>query len=733
MKQLFVRIGFIKPVVALLLLSFTNCAQENQNKELLMENNGKSPNKLVNEQSPYLQQHAYNPVDWFPWGEEAFEKAVEENKPIFLSIGYSTCHWCHVMEHESFEDEEVAKLMNEYFISIKVDREERPDIDNIYMSVCQLLTGRGGWPLTIIMTPDKKPFFAGTYFPKNTVMNRIGMTELIPKIVELWKNEPQKIFDSAENITSHLINTVESKSKGKLETSVLQTAYNNFSLRYDPKYGGFGSAPKFPSSHNHLFLMSYWKEAGEDKALDMVKTTLTEMSKGGIYDHIGFGFHRYSTDQEWLVPHFEKMLYDQAMLVLAFTELYQITNENSYKRTAEEILSYVSRDMTSEEGGFYSAEDADSEGIEGKFYVWNENEIDEILSKKEGLIFKKVFNITSDGNFLEESTRSKTGNNIPNVSESFEDLSGQLNIETTEVIESVNKSRQKLFAVREKRVHPLKDTKILTDWNGLMITAFTRAGRIFNNKSYIEIAENAYKFVLQKLGETDGSLLHRYKDGESSINGFLDDYSFMIQASLELYESTFTTDYLEKAIELNAVLIDNFWDKKNFGFYFTSDSSEELLARSKDFYDGAIPSGNSIALTNLIKLGKITADSHYEDYANKLVSIFANEVKSNPNAYSQILSGFQFLTGESFEVLIVGDPDSNESEKILDKLNSLYIPNKVVLFISDGDRERLNKIAPYTSNYEKVDNKTTVYVCRNYTCSLPTNDVDEMEKLLLGK
>ncbi len=437
-------------------------------------------NKLINEKSPYLLQHANNPVNWFPWSNEAFEKAKLEDKPIFLSIGYSTCHWCHVMEKESFEDEQVAKLMNDTFISIKVDREERPDIDGIYMSVCQMVTGAGGWPLTIVMTPDKKPFFAGTYFPKYNRFNRIGMMELIPKLKSVWVNQKEEILKSADDIALSLNRQNFFSDSTEIDASILDKTYNDLSNRYDKTSGGFGSAPKFPSPHNLLFLLRYWKRKNEPNALKMVEKTLTEMRYGGIYDHIGFGFARYSTDQNWLVPHFEKMLYDQAMLVLAYTEVYLVTKNDFYKKTAEEILEYVLRDMTHSDGGFYSAEDADSEGEEGKFYLWDADELRNVLDKDESDFAIKVFNVADDGNWIDESKGMMPGTNILHLKESIKNLAADFNLSENEFANKLELIRDKLFKYREKRIHPYKDDKILTDWNGLMISALARASQAFN-------------------------------------------------------------------------------------------------------------------------------------------------------------------------------------------------------------------------------------------------------------
>ncbi|MDH5715699.1 MAG: thioredoxin domain-containing protein, partial [Candidatus Aminicenantes bacterium] len=484
----------------------------------------RKPNRLIAEKSPYLLQHAFNPVDWYPWGSEAFDKARKENKPIFLSIGYSTCHWCHVMEKESFEDPEIASMMNEAFICIKVDREERPDIDRIYMTVCQMMTGSGGWPLTIIMTPDKKPFFAATYIPRPSRLGRLGMMELIPRIQELWKSKKGEVMSSAEQITQHLTQISIHAAGEPLGEAALEMAYRRLSRVFDERYGGFGRAPKFPTPHNLTFLLRYWKRTGEQKALRMVEKTLQSMRLGGIYDHVGFGFHRYSTDSRWLLPHFEKMLYDQALLVMAYTEAYQATRKEEYRHTVREILDYVMRDMTAPEGGFYSAEDAESEGEEGKFYLWTEEEIRQLLPGEESDLIVRIFNIEKDGNFAEEATGRRTGSNILYLRKSLHETASDMKISPEELERDFQKARQKLFAARHKRVHPHKDDKILTDWNGLMIAALARASSAFDEPQYAEATRRAADFILARMRDSKGKLYHRYRDGETAIPAYLDDY-----------------------------------------------------------------------------------------------------------------------------------------------------------------------------------------------------------------
>ncbi len=680
------------------------------------------PNKLINEKSPYLLQHSHNPVDWYPWGEDAFEKAKKENKPIFLSIGYSTCHWCHVMEKESFEDKEVADLMNDAFISIKVDREERPDIDGIYMSVCQMMTGAGGWPLTIIMTPDKKPFFSGTYFPKRQKFNRIGMIELIPRIKEVWVNKRDDIYKSAEEIVDALKKSFASTEETTLSSEVFDRAFESYKQRFDSVHGGFGNAPKFPSPHNLMFLLRYYHRTKNDSALKMVTDTLIQMRLGGIYDQIGFGFARYSTDSNWLVPHFEKMLYDQAMMSMAYTEAYQITKNELFRQTSEEILEYVLRDMTHTEGGFYSAEDADSEGEEGKFYLWTIEEIKDIL-KDDAQLFIKLFNIEDDGNWVDESKGMMTGTNILHLKDIVENLQKADQFKKTDLNDFISRTRKILFNVREKRIHPHKDDKVLTDWNGLMISAFCKAAGAFDNNDYKVSAEKAMSFIFTKLKTKDGRLIHRFRDGEAGLPAHLDDYAFVIQALLDLFELTFKPEYLRNAIMLQDILSDHYLDKINGGFFFTADNSEELITRQKELYDGAYPSGNSVMLLNLARLGKLTANQNYDDISEKMINNFSGQVSNYPSIFSQFLSGLEFIMNRSYEIIIAGEENSEEVVDTVKKIHNNFLPNKI--FIYNNSKDEVLQLIPYLQVNKAIDNKLTIYVCENYKCNLPVHTINE--------
>ncbi len=686
-------------------------------------------NRLAEEKSPYLLQHADNPVDWYPWGEEAFEKAAEEDKPIFLSIGYATCHWCHVMAHESFEDEDVAEMMNRAFVNIKVDREERPDIDNTYMTVCQMLTGSGGWPLTIIMTPEKKPFYAATYIPKTGRYGRPGMRELIPRINGLWQNEREKVNSSAEEIIQAFQKSNRQEQGEGLTKEVLKEAFETYSKNYDAEKGGFGSSPKFPSPHNLMYLLRYWHDTKNKEALQMVTSTLEAMRKGGIFDQVGFGFHRYSTDADWLVPHFEKMLYDQAMLIMAYTEAWQATGNPRFRQTAEQTIAYVLRDMQHPQGAFYSAEDADSEGEEGKFYVWSMDEIREALPAADAELTIEVFNLSEEGNYVDEASRQRTGKNILHLTNSPDELAKERNMSVEKLEEKLNDIRETLFEIREQRTRPLLDDKVLTDWNGMMIAALAKAGRTFNEQDYISEAERAYEFIKEYLMQKDGSLLHRFREGESAINAHADDYAFLVWGLLELYEATFNTDYLQKAIELNRSFIDNFWDPEQGGFYFTAEGSEELLGRKKEVYDGAIPSGNSIALTNLLRIGRITANTDLEKKADELIKLYSSQVTQAPTGFGQFLQGVYFALTESFEIVIAGHRKDETTQKMINSIQAEYIPNKVILLNEPSDKN-ITTLAPYTKEQTMSGNRATAYICRNYSCDAPTNDPGKMMDLL---
>lgn len=676
-------------------------------------------NKLSKEKSPYLLQHANNPVNWYPWCDEAFEKAAREGKPVLVSVGYSTCHWCHVMEKESFEDPEVAALMNESFVSIKVDREERPDIDGVLMSVCQMISrGNCGWPLNVVMTPGKKPFFAATYIPKNNKYGRSGMIELIPRISEVWRSRREDIEKSAAEISRAIEDAqalMQSEGNMGLE-DMLKNGFAQLSANFDPVFGGFGNAPKFPSPHNLIFLIRHWKRTGEGKALEMAEKTLAAMLKGGINDHIGFGIHRYSTDRRWLVPHFEKMLYDQALVSLALTELALATGKSTYADGAKKILEYVMRDMTSPEGAFFCAEDADSEGEEGKFYVWSAEEFKRITNGPEARFAAGAFNIKDGGNFTDEASGMMPGTNIPHITREIFELAAQFEMSEEQAAQSLESARKKLFAEREKRSRPHKDDKILTDWNGLMTAAFAKAGRAFAEPRYVAAARSAADFMESKMLGADG-LVHRFRDGEAAIRANLDDYAFAVWGLLELYETEFETARLKTALSLNEKMITLFSDPQKGGFFFASEDSEELIIRKKEFHDGAIPCGNSVAAMNLVKISRITGDPEFARAARRTVRSLSLSVEKIPSSHTMLLCAMEFEAGAATEIVIACEDDS-EAKAVAIEIEKNYEPARTVV-LKRTDDKAIDKIVPFAANCKPVNGKAAVYVCENGACGLP--------------
>jgi uncharacterized protein YyaL (SSP411 family) len=595
-------------------------------------------NRLNREKSPYLLQHAENPVDWHPWGDEAFSRAAWEDKPVFFSSGYSTCHWCHVMAHESFEDPDIAALMNDAFVCIKVDREERPDIDKFYMTAGQMMTGGGGWPLTIFMTPDKSPFFAATYIPKDSRFGRTGLRELIPQAKEAWKNRRGEISQSAKQILNLLKREEQPVTSGEpLAAALADEAYEDLMSRYDETWGGFGPPPKFPMPHQLVFLLRYGRAKGKDKAVHMAAETLRLMRAGGIWDHLGYGFHRYSTDRQWLLPHFEKMLYDQALLCLAYTEAFHVTGEAVFGQTAREIITYILRDMTAPEGGFYCAEDADSEGREGKFYLWTEEEIENILEKDEAELFAETYGLEKEGNFVEEATGRRTGENILHRLEAAVRIAAARGIGESDLEDKLAKTRERLFDVRERRVHPGKDDKILTDWNGLMIAALARGAAVFKKPAYFEAACRAYLFIEKNLRDSDGRLRHRWRDGEAPDRAFAEDYAFLIWGLLECYDYSGDASFLAAARSLQDILDRRFWDEKQGGYFMSADDQTDIPVRPKESFDGAIPSGNSVAFYNLIRLHRLTGEEAYAARAGKLGRAFSGLIDRSPSSHAMFM------------------------------------------------------------------------------------------------
>lgn len=657
-------------------------------------------NSLAKEKSPYLLQHAYNPVDWFPWGEEAFEKAKRENKPVLVSIGYSTCHWCHVMAHESFEDEEVSNLLNEKFVAIKVDREERPDIDAIYMKVCQAMTGEGGWPLNVFLTPDQKPFYAGTYFPKENRFGRPGFIEVLNQLSEQFQNNREKLENIGEEVEK--IFQIQSKNDEVLGEEVLHHCYRELKESFDPKFGGFGKSPKFPAPHQLTFLLRYNRWTGEEEALEIVIKTLDKMAAGGIYDHIGYGFSRYSVDQKWLVPHFEKMLYDQAMLAIAYIEAFQVTGNQNFERVAHEILAYVTRKMRDPAGGFYSAEDADSEGVEGKFYVWTKDEVKEELGEEKGEAFCETFDISEEGNFEGKSIPNYIGRNVDAA--------------------KWHKERQKLFEAREKRVHPHKDDKILTSWNGLMIVAFAKASRVFAEPEYLNVAKDAIRFIEEQL-TVDNRIMTRFREGEVKQHGFIDDYANMLWSYLEMYETTLETGYLKRAQIIAEEMKYLFGDEENGGFFFYGNDSESLMARPKELYDAAVPSGNSVAASQLLRLAKLTGVTEWEELVSKMFRTFSNEVTYYPGGYSAFLQSLMSTKMKGKEVVALGEATDTKFQQLIESLQREFLPE--VSFLAAGHEQTLEKVAPFTKDF-KAKGPLTVYICENFSCQQPTSSLNEI-------
>lgn len=677
------------------------------------------PNKLIDEKSPYLLQHAYHPVKWHPWCEEAFELAKKENKPIFLSIGYSTCHWCHVMAHESFEDDEVAKLLNEAYVSIKVDKEERPDIDTVYMTICQVTTGHGGWPLTILMTPEKKPFYAATYIPKEPRYGMIGLIDLLTQVKQQWQENPSDMLRTGNQLADIMKREFETSSAGAdVSKDLINLAVTQFSQSYDHDYGGFGNEPKFPTPHNLMFLLRHAKLEADEKSLYMVENSLKHMYRGGIYDHIGYGFSRYSTDARWLVPHFEKMLYDNALLAITYTEAYQYTKEHLYKVAAEQIFEYIRREMTAPEGGFYSAQDADSEGVEGKYYVFTPDEVMKVLGNEDGSFFCEYFNITKEGNF--------EGASIPNLIKAHE-----LKTDNERVVRVCNQ----LYSYRLSRAKLHKDDKILTSWNAYMITAYATAAKVFQNTDYIDVAKKAVEFINLRLIDEKGRLYVRFRDDDAAFFGHIDDYASYCMALLSLYEATFEIRHLKQAATIAEQMIDLFWDEKYGGFFLNAADSEQLLYRPKEVYDGAIPSGNSIAGYVLQRLANLTANQRFIEYANKQLRFLAGQVKDYPAGHSFSLIAFMQALYPTKEIVCVAarnassranDREESDLEnhiELSDYLAQNFEPNTVILLKTEENEKELAEMADYVEDYRIINDKTTYYLCENHHCIAPTNEL----------
>jgi len=680
-------------------------------------------NRLAQETSPYLLQHQYNPVHWYPWGEEALRKSREENKPIFLSVGYSACHWCHVMEHESFEDEGIAEILNEHFVSIKVDREERPDIDGIYMEAVQMMTGQGGWPMSVFLLPDLRPFFGGTYFPPHDKWGRPGFKNVLLRLAEVYRTRQDDLNTNAESITANLQQMgVVTATQGDLKSEWIDQAVHELKERFDSTWGGFGSAPKFPPSMALMLLLRKWKRSPDPELLKIVEITLQRMALGGMYDQLGGGFHRYSVDNYWLIPHFEKMLYDNALLSRVYLEAYQATRSAFYRSVVADTLDYVLREMTSPGGGFYSAQDADSEGEEGKFFVWRPEEIEEILGKEEADIFCRFYSVTEEGNF-EGQTSALFIQKPPRV------FAEELGITEEKLFDVLQRGRAKLFAERERRVKPGLDDKILTSWNGLMIGSMALAGRILEHRPYVEEAGKAADFILNNMRDERG-LLRSHREGVSKFNAYLDDYAFLILGLVDLYEASFEPRWIRSASDLAREMISRYWDDEGGAFFFTAHDHEQLIVRKKMTQDGAVPSGNSMAALGLLKLAKLSGEAEFAERGEGVLRSFGDYLGRVPAAFHMMLVALDFHLDSPVEVAIVGERNAEDTQAVLRAVDSRFIPNKVLAFKSEASDEDADAAVPLLDGKSMVDGQATVFLCENFTCKEPLTDLEKIEKAL---
>ena len=674
------------------------------------------PNRLINETSPYLLQHAHNPVDWYPWSPEALERAKSEDKPILLSVGYSSCHWCHVMERESFENLRIAEVMNENFICIKVDREERPDLDSIYMTAVQAMSGHGGWPMTVFLNPDGKPFYGGTYFPPEDRHGAPGFPKVLEAIARTYRESRGDVARTTEQLLQHMLQiTSSARSLDPLTNDVMHQAYRAIVGQFDDRHGGVGLQPKFPQPMTYEFLLRYYLRSQDPQALDMVDLTLERMAKGGIYDQVGGGFHRYSTDTFWLVPHFEKMLYDNALLVKLYLHAYQVTGKPLYRRIVEETLSYVIREMTDPLGGFYSAQDADSEGVEGKYFIWRPEEIVAVLGKEECEIVNRFFGVTQEGNF--------EGRSIPHVATDSATVARDAGMSEEDLDALVLRSKAKLLEARERRIRPDRDDKVLTAWNGLMLHAFAEAAAVLNSTEYAEIANQNAKFLLDNLFKGD-RLLRTYKDGKANLNGYLEDYAFLISGLIALHEVTFEERWLREAIELGQSMVDLFWDEASGQFYDTGRDHEQLVIRPRDTFDNAIPSGSSMASDVLLRLAVITGDSKFEQRAVTTLRSVRELMTKFPTGAGHWLCALDFYLSVHKEVAVIGDRDDPDTEALVSEVYRHFLPNRVLLGRNDGDTGLSG--VPLLEERDKVDGRPTAYVCQNYVCQLPATDPDTL-------
>jgi len=685
---------------------------------------GQQGNRLLHETSPYLRQHAYNPVDWYPWGEDALEKARTEDKPVMLSIGYSACHWCHVMAHESFENDETAEIMNRLFVNVKVDREERPDLDEIYMNAVTAMTGSGGWPMTVFLTPGLKPFYGGTYFPPDDRYGRPGFPRILEAVSQFYRDRRSDAEEQGDKLKARLVELAGFTSSGEtLETGLLDKAFTGIAASYDAANGGFGAQPKFPPSMALSFFLRDSLRTGRRSALDMVGHSLAKMANGGIYDHLGGGFHRYSVDAKWLIPHFEKMLYDNALLMRTYTEAYQATGDPLFRKVVSETASYLIREMLQPGGGFYATQDADSEGEEGRFFVWTPEEIKEILGEENGRLFSRYYGVEEGGNF-------EHGTSVLHVDVDLDPLAAHLGVEPEVLRAVVSDGRQALFDHRDQRVHPGRDEKIMTDWNGLMIGSMAGASRVFGEPAWLDAAADSMRFILDAQYE-DGRLMHTFKDGRARFNGYLDDYAFTVAALLDLYEATFDPAWFTHAATLMDTAIERFWDGQDGGFFFTSDDHETLIVRSKNPYDNAIPSGNAVSVLNLLRLAAFTGRNEYRDRAGQTLSLFTDYMGAAPGGFGQLLCGLSWYLDTPVEIALVGAREDAATVAMLELIDRTFLPNKVVALHDPaagyGDAPEL---IPLLANRPQIDGATTAYVCEQFVCRRPVTTVDELAELL---
>jgi uncharacterized protein YyaL (SSP411 family) len=682
----------------------------------------KHTNRLIHESSPYLLQHAHNPVDWYPWGDEAFAKAREENKPVLLSIGYSACHWCHVMERESFENEQIATLMNDLFVNIKVDREERPDLDEVYMNAVQMLTGRGGWPMTMFLTPERQPFYGGTYFPPEDRHGMPGFPRILQGVAEAYRDKPQDVQKSVDQILSALKQMSHSEDhEHAFAPEFIGKAAEQIAGAYDPQNGGLGRAPKFPNPGAYELFLRHYHHAKTQRFLDMVTHTITKMAGGGIYDHLGGGFHRYSVDERWLVPHFEKMLYDNAQLVRILAQIYRATGNEFFKRVMEETLDYLLREMLHNEGGFYSTQDADSDGEEGKFFVWNPAEVDQILGEETGEIFARIYDVTEMGNFEGKSILHPVLT-VDQAARLFKKNPHQ--IETL-----VANAKQKLFEARQKREKPFRDEKIITSWNGLMLSGLAEALKISSKPSFLAAANRTIDLIFTKLF-SDGLLLHTYKDGKAKQLGFLDDYAFWGLGILDFYEAVFDHSALQRAIELTEIMVREFWDSSEGGFFYTGNSHEPLISRAKPVFDASVPSGNAKATELLLRMYHFTGREDFLSKAETVLRSYSHAMESQPFGFAHTLCALDFYLRKPKEVVLIGKPEDPKTGELLAVINAIYTPNMTLQLVAPD--QPLEKISPLLAGKTQIDGNATAYLCHNYTCSAPVTDPAELKSLLAG-